>query len=68
MIKKIFFFILFPLISFSQNTDKLFKESGEIYFSFKYESKNQLNELSKIISLDHKTNSFKSICFKQERI
>ena len=38
----------------------MFTETGEIYFSFQYESKNQLNELSKIISLDHKTNSFKA--------
>ena len=68
MNKKIFFFILFPLFSFSQNIDKLFKDSGEIYFSFQYESKNQLNELSKIISLDHKTNSFEILLFKQERI
>lgn len=67
MIKKIFFFILFPLFSFSQNIDKLFTESGEIYFSFQYESKNQLNELSKIISLDHKTNSFKAFAFANKK-
>ena len=67
MIKKLFFLILFPLISFSQNIDKFFTESGEIYFSFKYENKNELNELSKIISLDHKTNSFKAFAYANKK-
>ena len=29
----------------------------EVYFSFKYKNKEQLDELSKIISIDHKTNA-----------
>ena len=57
MTKRILFFLLIPFISFSQNIDDLFSKKGEIYFSFEYENKNQLNELSKIISIDHKTNT-----------
>ncbi|MAO71112.1 MAG: hypothetical protein CMD02_01210 [Flavobacteriales bacterium] len=67
MIKKILFFIVFPLISLSQSDDKLFSESGEIYFSFQYESKDQLNELSKIISLDHKTNSHNAFAYANKK-
>ncbi len=55
--KKILLLLLIPFISFSQNIDKLFGEKGEIYFSFKYNNKSQLDEISNIISLDHKTNS-----------
>ncbi|MDC0204549.1 M14 family zinc carboxypeptidase [Flavobacteriales bacterium] len=53
--KKILFVLFIPFIGFSQNIDDLFSKKGEIYFSFKYENKNQINELSKIISIDHKT-------------
>ena len=55
--QKILFILLIPFLTFSQNIDELFLEKGEIYFSFKYKSKSQLNALSKIISIDHKTNS-----------
>ena len=57
MIKKILFLLFIPFFSFSQNIDDLFTDRGEIYFSFEYKNKNQLNELSKIISIDHKTNT-----------
>ena len=57
MTKRILFFLLIPFIGFSQNIDDLFTERGEIYFSFNYENRNQLNEISDIISIDHKTNS-----------
>ena len=58
MIKKTFLFLLLiPFLSFSQNIDELFGESGEIYFSFEYKNKNQLNDISDIVSVDHKTNS-----------
>lgn len=67
MIKKILFFILIPFISYSQNIDELFSERGEVYFSFKYENKNQLNDLSKIISLDHKTNSDKAFAYANKK-
>ena len=55
--QKILFILLIPFLTFSQNIDELFLEKGEVYFSFKYKSKSQLNALSKIISIDHKTNS-----------
>ena len=56
MNKKILILLLLPYISLSQNIDDLFSEKGEVYFSFQYKNKSQLNNLSKIISIDHKTN------------
>ena len=55
MSKKILLLLLLPYISLSQNIDDLFSEKGEVYFSFQYKNKSQLNNLSKIISIDHKT-------------
>ena len=55
--KNILLLLLIPFLGFSQNIDDLFTERGEIYFSFNYENRNQLNEISDIISIDHKTNS-----------
>ena len=55
MIKRILILLLIPFISFSQNTDDLFSERGEVYFSFQYENRNQLNKISDIVSIDHKT-------------
>ena len=57
MLKKILFFFLIPLIALSQDTKELFSERGEIYFSFEYKNKNQLDNISNIISIDHKTNA-----------
>ncbi len=54
--KNILLLLLIPFVSFSQNIDKLFTEKGEVYFSFKYKNKSQLDEISKIISLDHNVN------------
>ena len=55
MSKKILLLLLLPYISLSQNIDDLFSEKGEVYFSFQYKNKSHLNNLSKIISIDHKT-------------
>ena len=55
MIKKILFLLLIPFLGFSQNIDDLFSEKGEIYFSFEYTNKSQLNQISDIVSIDHKT-------------
>ena len=55
--KKALLLLLIPFIGFSQNIDDLFTDRGEIYFSFEYKNKSQLNELSKLISIDHKTNA-----------
>mgnify|MGYP000630248549 CR=1 FL=1 len=55
MTKKILLLLFIPFIGFSQNIDELFIEKGEMYFSFEYINKNQLNEISDIVSIDHKT-------------
>ena len=55
--KKILFLLLIPFLGFSQNIDDLFSEKGEIYFSFEYINKSQLNQISDVVSIDHKTNS-----------
>ena len=44
------------MISFSQSIDSLFYERVEIYFSFEYKNRHQLNTISNVISIDHKTN------------
>ena len=53
---KLLIILLFFLTqtSFSQEIDEIFINSGEIYFSFEYKNKKELDKLSKIISLDHK--------------
>lgn len=56
MNKNILFLLLIPFIGITQDIDNLFIERGEIYFSFEYENKQQLNIISDIISIDHKTN------------
>jgi hypothetical protein len=65
--KKIVFLLFIPFFSFSQNIDTLFSEKGEIYFSFKYDTKNQLNELSEIISIDHKTNADLAFAYANQK-
>jgi hypothetical protein len=57
MIKKILLLLLIPFLGISQNIDELFIERGEVYFSFEYKNKNQLNTISDIVSVDHKTNA-----------
>ena len=41
---------------FSQSLEDLFHDKKEIYFKFKFQSVNKTNNLSNIISIDHKTN------------
>jgi hypothetical protein len=55
--KKIILLLFFPILSFGQSIDYLFSERGEIYFSFEYKNKLQLNIISDIVSIDHKTNA-----------
>ena len=57
MIRIILCFILIPFISFSQDINDLFSNRGEVYFSFQYKNKNQLDAISDLISIDHKTNA-----------
>ena len=52
--KKIIILILLPFALVGQNIDEIFYKKNEIYFSFQYDKKSQLDRLSKIISLDHK--------------
>ena len=65
--KNIIFLLFIPFFSFSQNINALFSEKGEIYFSFKYDTKNQLNELSEIISIDHKTNADLAFAYANQK-
>jgi len=51
---RILILLFFPLSIVCQNLDKIFFKKNEVYFSFIYEKKSQLDRLSKIISLDHK--------------
>ena len=55
--KKLLLLLLIPTLSFGQSIDYLFTEKGEIYFSFPYKNKLQLNMISDIVSIDHKTNA-----------
>ncbi len=55
--KKLLFLLLIPFVGFTQNIDELFLERGEVNFSFEYKNKNQLNDISDIVSIDHKTNA-----------
>ena len=57
MTRRILIFLLIPFIGFSQNIDDVFSDRGEIYFSFKYHNKSQLNAISDVVSIDHKTNN-----------
>jgi len=56
-IRKTLLLLLIPFFGISQNIDTLFSERGEIYFSFEYKNKTQLNIISDVVSIDHKTNS-----------
>ncbi|MEE2931145.1 MAG: M14 family zinc carboxypeptidase [Bacteroidota bacterium] len=68
MIKKIFLFVLcIPIFSFSQNIDEIFGKNGELYFSFEYKNKSQLDKLSKIISIDHKTNGEMAFAYANKK-
>jgi len=51
---RILILLFFPFSIVCQNIDKIFLKKNEVYFSFNYEKKSQLDRLSKIISLDHK--------------
>jgi len=65
--KKILFLLLIPFLGFSQNTNALFSDKGEVYFSFEYKNKHQLNTISDIVSVDHKTNSEIAYAYANQR-
>jgi len=54
--KKVLVLFILPLTLVGQNIEQLFSGKNEIYFSFDYNNKQELDNLSKTISLDHKTN------------
>jgi len=65
--KKIFFLLLIPFFGFSQNINDLFSKKGEIYFSFQYKNKLQLNMISEIVSIDHKTNAYLAYAYANSK-
>jgi len=62
-------FCLIPFITFAQsaNLDSLFKSSGELFFSFEVDSKEQLNSISKIVSIDHGTQMPKIFAYANKK-
>ena len=54
--KRLLILFILPLSLIGQNIEQIFSGKNEIYFSFDYKNKQELDNLSKIISLDHKTN------------
>ncbi len=67
MRKIILFILLIPYLSLSQDINEIFSKKGEVNFSFKYKNKQQLNELSKIISIDHKTNAHTAYAYANKK-
>ena len=64
---KLLFLLIFPISLTAQNIDQIFSEKKEIYFSFNAENKTQLDRLSKIISLDHKTNKIRAYAYANKQ-
>ncbi|MDG1145717.1 MAG: M14 family zinc carboxypeptidase, partial [Flavobacteriales bacterium] len=55
MLRIILSLLFLPFFATAQITriDSIFKNAGEVYFSFEVNSKEELNSISKIVSLDH---------------
>ena len=64
---RILILLFFPLSIVCQNIDKIFFKKNEVYFSFNYEKKSQLDRLSKIISLDHKIEKTKAYAYANKK-
>ena len=56
-----------PLFLFSQNINEIFGNAGEVLFSFDYLNKKQLNKLTNIISIDHKTTAQKAFAYANKK-
>ena len=65
--KSILCILFIPFFCLSQNIDDLFSKRGEIYFSFKYNNRGQLNDISKIVSLDHKTDETYAFAYANKK-
>ena len=59
--------LIYPNLILSQNIDDFFKNRKEIYFGFKFKNKQELNKLSKIISLDHKITADSAFAFANKK-
>ena len=64
---RILILFLLPISLIAQNIDEIFYKKNEIYFSFKYDKKSQLDRLSKIISLDHKIERTKAYAYANKK-
>ena len=64
---RILILLFFPLSIVCQNIDKIFFKKNEVYFSFNYEKKSQLDRLSKIISLDHKIEKTRAYAYANKK-
>jgi len=64
---RILILFLLPISLIAQNIDEIFYKKNEIYFSFKYDKKSQLDGLSKIISLDHKIEKTKAYAYANKK-
>ena len=51
----------------SQSVDEIFGNSPVLYFSFDYKNKRELDNLSNIISIDHKTNPYKAYAYANRK-
>ena len=64
---RILILFLLPISLIAQNIDEIFYKKNEIYFSFKYDKKSQLDRLSKIISLDHEIEKTKAYAYANKK-
>ena len=65
--KRVLILFILPISLIAQNIDEIFYKKNEIYFSFNYDKKSQLNRLSKIISLDHKIEKTKAYAYANKK-
>jgi hypothetical protein len=56
-----------PFVIPSQSVDEIFGNSPVLYFSFDYKNKRELDNLSNLISIDHKTNSDKAYAYANKK-
>ncbi|HSG68377.1 MAG TPA: M14 family zinc carboxypeptidase [Bacteroidales bacterium] len=70
MLRKIFLIVLvsaLPVIIHAQDIDEVFGDRNEVYFTFKAESRTQVNRLSSIISIDRVTPRLQVFAYANRR-
>ena len=69
MLRFIPLLLFLPFFATAQTThiDSIFKNAGEVYFSFEVNSKEELNSISKIVSLDHGSKLPKVFAYANKR-